>query len=124
MLDRSPYSWKLRVVIAIAAALMLVPTNAVATDWPMFRLDPTHSGVVDDEGPGALHVLWEYPTPAEVNGQAAVVDGRVYFVDEDGILYCLGAADGRVTIRSSRGKGSSGRRATTTRIWPMRFPTP
>jgi outer membrane protein assembly factor BamB len=94
MFDRYPRVWNLGVVFAIATGLMLVAVDALATDWPMFRLDPAHKGTVEENGPSEFHVLWEYPTTAEVNGQAAVVEDRVYFVDQGGKLYCLNASDG------------------------------
>lgn len=94
------------VTLITTCLLWMIPAAASATDWPMFQAGPTHSGVTTDPGPDDATLLWSTTTEAAINGQAAVVGDRIYFVNEQGVLYCLNKADGAVLWAES-GHGRS-----------------
>jgi outer membrane protein assembly factor BamB len=56
-------------------------------------------------------VVWTYHASGEVKHGPAVVGGRVYFGDYDGVMYCLRASDGHQIWRSSTDGLASGLRA-------------
>jgi outer membrane protein assembly factor BamB len=68
----------------------------VSGDWPMFGHDPAHTGTAHGTGPTKTPVvLWTFQAKGVgIIGSSAIVDGRIYFTDITGVLYCLDASTG------------------------------
>jgi hypothetical protein len=63
----------------------------------MFRGDPAHSGIYAGEGVPAFHrVRWSFHTNGEVVSSPAIVGEVVYFGSNDGNLYAMDAASGKL----------------------------
>lgn len=76
----------------LCTALML--TCSAWADWPMFRLDPQHSGVIAGPEPGQLAVAWARELGGSVDSSPAVVGGTAYVGNSLGQMHALSAADG------------------------------
>ncbi|MBU0616409.1 MAG: PQQ-binding-like beta-propeller repeat protein, partial [Planctomycetes bacterium] len=73
------------------------PHAELALDqWPMFRGSPQLTGVARGTLPDELHVRWKYETSEPITSTAAIVDGTVYVGSDDGKLYALELATGRL----------------------------
>jgi outer membrane protein assembly factor BamB len=72
--------------------------TAPARDWPLFRGDPGQTGVASSLLPDPLAVLWKFQAKGSFESAAAIVGGTVYAgnYDDDGNLYALNLADGKV----------------------------
>lgn len=73
---------------------MLMLSGAAGADWPMFRLDPQHSGAVTETISAQLEVAWSRELGGSVDSSPAVVGGRVYVGNSLGQVHALDAADG------------------------------
>lgn len=95
------------------------PVNAqqVSGDWPMFHLDPAHSGASTGNPVLAPTLLWKYilPTHAKytydgpfIVSSPAAVGGMVYVGAEDDNVYALNATNGnQIWIYTTGGVYSS-----------------
>lgn len=63
-------------------------------DWPMFRADPSHSGVGMGNPVLTATVLWNYSTGGQIYSSPAVVGGVVYIGSLNGNIYALKANTG------------------------------
>lgn len=73
------------------AAVVLPSSSAQTTDsWPMFRLNPEHTGFQA----GGAGTTWMFGTTAGVESSPALVDGVVYVGSNDGSLYAVDAETG------------------------------
>jgi outer membrane protein assembly factor BamB len=74
----------------------LTPTtnNSIASEWPMFRNDLSHSGYSTTAGPATNQTLWIYPTGSNILSSPAVANGQVYVGSNKGAVYDLNAATG------------------------------
>ncbi len=85
----------------------------VRTDWPRFHFDGANSAsnpyenVLDPSNVGGLVEKWSLSTFAPVLGGAAIVGGVVYVGSENGSMYALNAANGKVGWRVDVGHVSS-----------------
>ena len=79
----------------VAAATEPVPV-VNAGGWPMFRGNPSATGVANDPLPEKLQVLWKFEASEAFSSTAAIVDGVVYVGCEDGVLYALDLQTGAV----------------------------
>ncbi len=95
---------------AVATFLVLViwlsaPRPAAAQSWPMFQVDPAHTGYLPVSlQPGQFHVRWAKPLGAIPAGTlpvnpVAAGDGRVYatlriFYNDVTQLFALRTSDG------------------------------
>ncbi len=72
----------------------------VAKRWgavPMFRGEPSHSGLHPGPGPaGNPYRKWRYDTGGEVRSSPAVADGTVFVGSHGGLLYAFDAASGQL----------------------------
>jgi outer membrane protein assembly factor BamB len=94
----SPVHRLLTATVTFAAAVTLLLVGTVAaragTDWPMYRGNPSLSGVSTAQLPAKLKLLWTFKSGGPVLSSPAVVGDRVYFGSADSNLYCLRLADG------------------------------
>lgn len=80
------------------------PPPVLRKDWPMFRGGPSLVGVAGTAIGHKLRLKWRFTTGGRVLSSAAISGGRVYVGSDDGILYCLDAANGIPVWRYQTGK--------------------
>jgi outer membrane protein assembly factor BamB len=69
--------------------------TAAPREVPMFRANPSRTGVMAGPGPQTdPRVLWRFPTDAPVVSSPVVASGVVYFGSRDGNIYAVDAATG------------------------------
>jgi outer membrane protein assembly factor BamB len=68
--------------------------NVEAAKWPIFRGDPTLSGIAKDRIPDKLSLLWSFQTGSEVISSPVLGFGRVYIGSTDGKVYSVDLSDG------------------------------
>jgi outer membrane protein assembly factor BamB len=128
----------------LVSAMAVMPSPAIAEDWPMFHHDLALSGYTPDHAPQTNEVLWTYQTGASVDSSPAVagdsvfvgsLDGHVYSLDKwTGALnwtYNTGASvysspavwAGKVYVLSSNGTIYALNAATGALIWNVPFGT-
>ena len=64
-------------------------------DWPMFRGNPTLTGVTTATLPATLTLAWKFDTKGAVSSSPAVVGNRVYIGSGSSNLFALNLADGQ-----------------------------
>lgn len=69
--------------------------NVEAANWPIFRGDPTLSGIAKDRIPDKLTLLWSFQTGSEIVSSPVIGFGRVYIGSTDGKVYSVDLSDGR-----------------------------
>jgi hypothetical protein len=80
------------VCMIFVSSLVLLPfANA---DWPMFRADPSRSGVGTGSPALTPSLLWKYTAGSWVVSSSAVVNGVVYIGSDDHSVYALNATNG------------------------------
>jgi outer membrane protein assembly factor BamB len=62
-------------------------------DWPMWRHDPSHTGV-GQSGPSNLTSRWNYTTNGAVISSPSVANGIAYFGSQDKNIYAVDARSG------------------------------
>jgi outer membrane protein assembly factor BamB len=66
-------------------------------DWPRFGYDPGRSKFLDAQSvKPPFRKVWKYHGPQLIELPPIVVDGRVYFIDNDGLYVALDAETGKV----------------------------
>ncbi len=66
------------------------PHTTFTTDWwTMFRHDLLHTGNSTSPAPNTNNIRWSWGTAADVTSSPAVVDGKVYVIDQNGVFYCF-----------------------------------
>jgi outer membrane protein assembly factor BamB len=82
-------------------------TNAgSASDWPMFRMNPEHTGGNGQVDAQRLALLWKYKVGYEMICSSPAVSGSRLFVSSysyDDNIYCLGTDDGRLIWKADIG---------------------
>ena len=83
--------WIARVAAACFALMVGMggPSWAQADDWPMFRGNPSLTGVSTNHFPDKLTKLWEFKTGGPVKSSPAIVNGKVYVGSLDQKIYAL-----------------------------------
>ncbi len=81
-------------IVPLVLAPALATLAARADDWPMFRGNPTLSGVSSAQLPAALVQKWTFRTGGPVSSSPAVVGDRVFFGSADSNVFCVRLADG------------------------------
>lgn len=66
-----------------------------ASDWPMFRGQPSLAGVSDVTLPNKPALKWTFKTGGPVKSSPAIVGGNVFFGAGDSNLFCVNLADGK-----------------------------
>ena len=93
--------------IATAAAALLIAisvlllSQVVAAEYPMFHLNPERTGNVSGDAPVTGNLLWKADVGCFINGGASIANGRVYVANRIGGsgtlgLYCLNETTGEV----------------------------
>ena len=73
------------------------PAAEPTGDWPLFRGNPSSTGVAVGEWPAAPRLLWKYaPEKTHFETTPAIVDGVCYLGDFDGVLHAVDLATGHV----------------------------
>jgi outer membrane protein assembly factor BamB len=75
--------------------LVLLTASPLGAQW-MFRGGPAHAGVTGQAPRTAPKVKWRFPTGDRVVSSPSVADGVVYFGSDDGRVYAVTAATGRL----------------------------
>ncbi|MEI7821189.1 MAG: PQQ-binding-like beta-propeller repeat protein, partial [Verrucomicrobiota bacterium] len=73
----------------------LALSESLAGDWPMHRGGPLLQGRSDEAAPAQVALRWTFKAGAPVKGSAAIVGGRVFFGDDNGVIHCVALADGK-----------------------------
>ena len=77
---------------------MIIPSIALADDtddWTRHQHDSRNSGFSSSPSPQG-DLLWTFNVDGGLNGNPAIVNGRVYFGSVNGTLYCLDAESGEL----------------------------
>jgi hypothetical protein len=84
------------VLISFPLASMGFVVNASSDDWPMFRSNPSHTGIGTGDPVLNGTLLWKYfiGDLVFVTSSPAVVNGVVYVGSRDDNVYALNATDG------------------------------
>jgi outer membrane protein assembly factor BamB len=69
--------------------------NVEEARWPVFRGDPSLSGVAEDAVPDSLSLLWSFDTGDMVIASPVIGSGRVFIGSVNGGIYALDLEDGR-----------------------------
>jgi outer membrane protein assembly factor BamB len=69
--------------------------NVQTASWPMFRGDPSLTGVAPGSLPAAMAVAWKFKTGDSVKSSPVIADGKVFVGSDDGNVYALGLKDGQ-----------------------------
>ncbi|MFQ5807790.1 MAG: PQQ-binding-like beta-propeller repeat protein, partial [Phycisphaerae bacterium] len=95
-----------RFLYAIQSPPATAPASrpTAADQWPMFRGNPQLTGVAASALPDEFHVRWKYETPEPISSTAAIVAGVVYVGSDEGALYALDLASGRLKWRHQNGE--------------------
>jgi outer membrane protein assembly factor BamB len=84
--------------LALAALPFLLGAPAgpakAKNDWPVFRGNPTQTGVATSTLPAKLAVLWKFQTGDAIEAAVAVAGGTVYLGSLDENLYAIDLAKG------------------------------
>ena len=77
------------VLLALALAMQ------APGDWPVFRGNPTQTGVADSKLPDKLEVLWKFEVKGAIEGTACIAHGMVYVGCQDEHVYAIKLSDGK-----------------------------
>jgi outer membrane protein assembly factor BamB len=86
----------------LSSLCLCVSVVSSTADWPVFRGNPTQTGVADSELPDKLEVLWKFEARS-FEGTAAVADGVVYIGGIDEHVYALNLSDGKLKWKYKAG---------------------
>ena len=82
--------------VAALLCLLIAPLLAhAASDWPMFRGQPSLAGTSDAKLPDNPVLKWTFKTGGPVKSSPAIVSGKVFFGAGDSNLFCVNLADGQ-----------------------------
>lgn len=96
--------------VGFASVALFVVTFVVraaepsSSDWPMFRGQPTQTGVAGTELPVDLTVRWRFEAAEAVGSTAAIVGDTVYIGDDMGFVYALDLGSGEVRWKRQAGE--------------------
>ncbi|HMP81220.1 MAG TPA: PQQ-binding-like beta-propeller repeat protein [Verrucomicrobiota bacterium] len=79
----------------IATAFLLSASGLSAADWPMYRGDPSLTGVAQGRLPDKPELLWTFKAHAPVRSTAAIVGDRVFVGCNDSNVYALDFSTGK-----------------------------
>jgi len=78
----------------LASAPRVNAQQSSSGGWPMFRADPSHSGLGTGRPALAPRPLWNYTTGSYLYSSPAIINGVVYVGSFDGNIYALNATNG------------------------------
>jgi outer membrane protein assembly factor BamB len=97
-------TFKIEVSRAVIVAIGIFLGCACASDWPQYKRDSARAADASDEVLSfPLQRVLAAKFSAPIYSSAAVVDGKVYVVDERGLLACIDAARPKVLWSSKIG---------------------
>lgn len=88
----------IRLVLGLLCGIVFVffAAPALADDnWPMFRGNPSLTGVAKSKLPDKLRVRWRFDAKEGIASSAAIVDGMVYVGCDAGFLYAIDLKTGK-----------------------------
>ena len=68
--------------------------SASATEWPMFRGNPSLSGVSESSLPEKPILKWSFKTGGPVSSSPAILGGKVFIASESSNVFCLDLESG------------------------------
>src|SRR5689334_23548268 len=69
---------------------------AIATpDWPMFRANPSLTGIASGTLEDRLSLLWTFKTEKPVRSSPAIAGGNVFVGSDDGQMYSIDVNNGK-----------------------------
>ncbi|MEE8452761.1 MAG: PQQ-binding-like beta-propeller repeat protein [Thermoguttaceae bacterium] len=91
--------------IAALAALEVGKADTTAAEWTKFRGDLQNTGYSPDRVAEKLELRWETELPGarEFWSSPCIAGGKLFVGNQDGCLYCLDAATGRLVWTSAIG---------------------
>ena len=78
--------------------------SAVAADWPQFRGNPRLTGVAQTAPAANLKLLWTFEGGDAFLSSAAIVGGVVYVGGENGELFAVDLASGKLRWKTKLGE--------------------
>lgn len=81
----------MRVFLTMLALLV----SARAADWPMHRGGPQLQGRAEMPAPAKPELAWTFAAGKPIKAEAAIVDGRVFVGDDDGIVHAVAFDTGK-----------------------------
>ena len=88
--------WAMFVILIIAFAGIRSASAQSDRDWPLFRGNPSQTGVSQTRLSDNLDVLWTFQVEEGIEASATIVQGVVYVAGLNGKLYALSLSDGKV----------------------------
>ena len=103
-----PMSTAKTVILSLIVVSRLYAQNtgdkpSPSNDWPMFRGQPSLTGIAKGKLPDRLHTTWTFEAPDAVGSSAAIVVGTVYVGCDDAHLYALDLHTGKLRWRYKAG---------------------
>ena len=96
---------KLLFLTLIIINFSLLITNS--QPWSMFRGDQSLNGIVKEEFPKDIDILWSYKTQDEIKASPVISDNKIVVGSTDGIVYCLNL-HGKLLWKFETGTGIEG----------------
>jgi len=87
--------WLILLLFNIVLILPSIAQADDADDWTMYLHDSRNSGFSSSPSPQG-DLLWKFNTESMLDGNPAVVNGRIYFGSGNGKLYCNDAESGEL----------------------------
>jgi outer membrane protein assembly factor BamB len=85
----------------VQPTIALIPSST-ASDWSMWRADPTHSSTAT-VGPSNLTLAWKYTTKGSVISSPSIVNNIVYAGSQDKNIYAINAQNGNLIWKYATG---------------------
>ncbi len=82
--------------VSLAGAVVAGAAEPEPSGWPMFRGQPTQTGIANTESPLDLKVRWRFEAQEAVGSSAAIVGDSVYVGDDMGFVYALDLSSGKL----------------------------
>jgi len=99
---------------SLLCASLILPLAAYSQDSPMFRSNPSHTGVYNATGvPKFTKVKWKFETKGRVYSSPAVVGETIYFGSTDHNLYAVNRESGALIWKFEAGGGITSSPAVT-----------
>lgn len=83
----------MRAILFAAALAWLTPS--VWANWSMHRGNPELQGLTAGTAPAKAELAWTFKAAKAIKAGAAIVDGKVFFGDDEGIIYGVDLATGK-----------------------------
>jgi eukaryotic-like serine/threonine-protein kinase len=91
--------------LSLPVAVALLSSTLLAADSPMFRGNPSHTGVFDSPAPALSTLKWKFKTGGPILSTPAVANGVAYVGSADHYLYAVRVADGSELWKFKTGLG-------------------